>query len=149
MKKLFSKIKEFFKKLFHKESTPLPKKMKISWCYGGFDGSRAEEDKKVKISNFKMNSNSMAINWDSGMEYWGYGRTDPKGVACAFFYDDKSDTWFGGKFEFISTSRSTREWKNIKDKYKGWDYSKFISAKKHAFCVVSGDAKKRTNFVFD
>lgn len=154
--KLISKIKAFFKKLFSKSSkksdsssVPSVKKMKISWCYGGFDGSRANEDSNVKISNFKMDNRAMSIHWDKGMSAWGYGNTDPKGIACVFFYDDKSDTWFGGKFEFISTSRSTREWKNIKDKYKGWDYNKFISAKKHCFCVVAGDGKKRTNFAFD
>ena len=146
MKKLFSKIVEFFKKLFGKSSS---KNLKISWCYGGFDGSHAEEDKRVQISNFNMNSSNMTIQWTSGMSAWGYQHSDPKGIACAFFYDEKSDTWFGGKFEFISTSRNYREWSNIKDKYKGWDYGKFINAKKHAFCVVSGDGKKRTNFLFD
>ena len=149
MKKLLSKIKNFFKKLFGKSSTPSAKKMKITWCYGGFDGSKAEEDKKVQISNFKMDDRAMSIHWDSGMEAWGYGHSDPKGIACVFFYDEKSDTWFGGKFEFISTSRSTREWTNIKGKYKGWDYNPFINAKRHAFCVASGNGLKRSNFVFD
>ena len=149
MKKLFKKIKKFFSKLFKSKSNTNPKieKIPFEWRYGNFNGSKAKEDPNVVIANFTMNDKSMKIKWVKGMDAWGYERSDPKGVACIFYYDEVEKKYIGGKFEYISTSRSTRDWKNISGKYGGWNYTKFINAKKYAFLVTSEKGTKRTNIV--
>lgn len=146
MKKFLTKIIDFFKSLF---GSSKPENAKIEWTYGGLNASSAKEDPNVQIANFAMNFKSMTFTWTKGMSAWGYEHSDPKGIACVFLWDDGKKCWVGGKFEYISTSRTSREWTNIKNKYGGWDYSKFMAAKKHAFCVVSGDFKKRTNLITD
>ena len=153
MKNLLKKIIEFFKKLFKKhDATPDDShaKLILDFCYGGFRGGNAVEDKEVQIKDFKMNSKNMTYKWAlNDMAKWGYPHTDAKALACAFYYDESSKTWKGGKFDWISSSRLSREWENIYYGYNGWNSKAFFSAKKHGFCIVSGDARKRTNFITD
>ena len=147
MKKFFKNLWKKIAGLFGKKNGKSNKNVELSWVYGGFNGSKAKEDSNVVISDFTLDKRGMKIKWVKGMSAWGYDRSDPSGIACVFYYDQNAKKYLGGKFEYISTSRSIREWKNIKDKYHGWNYDKFINAKQFAFCVVSGDGKKRTNIV--
>ena len=154
MKRLFKKIIKFIKDLFkdHDDISPGDDqpKLALDFCYGAFAGGNAIEDKEVQIKDFKMNAKNMTYKWAlNDMAKWGYPHTDAKALACAFYYDEASKTWKGGKFDWISSSRLSRGWENIYSKYKGWDPNKFFAAKKHGFCIVSGDAKKRTNLITD
>ena len=145
MNKLFNKIKKFFCKLFGiKIKTTAAD---LDWRYGNFNGSNAKEDPNVVIADLTVNEKSMKIRWVKGMDAWGYGRSDPKGVACVFYYDEGEKKFIGGKFEYISTSRSTRDWANIKNSYGGWNYGKFVAAKRYAFCVISEKGLKRSNII--
>lgn len=118
--------------------------------HGGFNGSKAAEDPATQIGAFKFSSSGMSYKWTAGdLGNWGLARTDAGALACAFYWSDKEQAWIGGKFDWISTSRLTRSWENVRERYNGWDPDAFFSAKRHAFCIVSKDGCRRTNLVED
>lgn len=114
--------------------------------YGGFDGSRAVEDPNTQIADLHMTRSGLRYKWAKGnLRNWGVTPdTNADALACAFYWDGKQ--WVGGKFDHISTSRTTRDFKNLED-YKGWRSGPFFSAPKRAFCIVSQDGKRRTNLL--
>ena len=63
----------------------------------------------------------------------------------------KSDgkTFKAAKFDWISTSRTSRSFENIYDHYNGFDPDKFFSAKHRCFFIMSKDGKRRTNVLVD
>lgn len=127
------------------EAPPSPT---LVFRFGGFDGSKAKEEPGCRIGSLRMDRDGMSYKWLSGgCEALGASdRGDySKTLACAFFWD--GSRWIGGKFDWISTSRTSRSFENIHDGYGGWDASAFFSAKKRGFCIVSADGRKRSNFV--
>ena len=129
------------------EAPPSPT---LVFRFGGFDGSRAVEDPATQIGAFKFSSSGMSYKWTTGdLGNWGLAHTDAGALACAFYWSDKEQAWIGGKFDWISSSRLTRSWENVRERYNGWDPDAFFSAKRHAFCIVSKDGRKRTNLVED
>lgn len=122
----------------------------IVWLYGGVDGSRAVEDPETQIRNLRMDANGLRYDWaKGGCENFGaasetdYGST----LACAFFWDEAGRRWIGGKFDWISTSRTSRSFENVRAGYHGWDPEAFFHAKRHAFCILSANGKRRTNLI--
>lgn len=123
---------------------------KIIWSFGGYNGSGAEEDPDVQIKNVRIAKDRISYKWDNGdLSKWG--ATDPgdagKALACAFFWSEANGGWIGGKFDWISTNRTTRDTKNIDGGYNGWDAARFWAAPKRAFCIARADGRKRTNLV--
>ena len=122
----------------------------ILWKYGGFDGSHSIEDPNTQIGSVRMTANGMTYKWvKGGCENFGAkSREDADAaLACFFYWDEASKSWIGGKADWLSTSRTSRDWENIRCRYNGWDPDKFFAAKRRAFCVVSKDGKKRTNLL--
>ncbi len=118
----------------------------ISWKYGGFDGSKAAEDPATQIRDLKLSGDGLSYKWAKGdLSNWGLSKTDAGALACAFWWD--GSRWVGGKFDWISTSRTTRDFKNIRGRYHGWDPDRFFAAKRRAFCIISKDGKRRTNLL--
>lgn len=116
--------------------------------YGGFDGSRAVEDLATQIRDLRVSKDGLSYKWAKGnLRNWGLADTDAGALACAFYWD--GSTWVGGKFDWISTSRTSRSFENVRAGYNGWDSAAFFAAKKHGFCIVSKDGKKRTNLLED
>lgn len=122
----------------------------LDFRYGGFKGGGAKEDSRCRIGSFRMSLDGMSYKWVSGgCEALGatsredYDHT----VACAFYWD--GNKWVGGKFDWVSTSRTYRDFENIRTGYGGWDAVAFFRATKHAFCIVSADGKKRSNLIED
>lgn len=118
--------------------------------FGGVDGSRAVEDPNAQIADLRMTKSGMTYRWAAGgcenlgaKDRGDYSRT----LACAFYWSEKEQAWIGGKFDFVSTSRTTRSWNNINDGYRRWDAKAFFAAPKRAFCIVSTDGRKRTNLL--
>jgi hypothetical protein len=66
-------------------------------------------------------------------------------VACLFCYS--GGKWVGGKFDWVSTSRRTRDFKNIHEGYHGWSPTVFKNATAYAFVIVSKDGKSRSNVI--
>lgn len=118
----------------------------LVYKYGGFDGSRAVEDPNTQIADLHMTRSGLRYKWVKGnLRNWGVTPdTNAGALACAFYWDGKQ--WIGGKFDHISTSRTTRDFKNLED-YKGWRSGPFFAATKRAFCIVSKDGKRRTNLL--
>lgn len=118
----------------------------IAWKYGGVDGSKAKEDPATQIKDLRISGDGLSYAWAKGdLSNWGLSKTDAGALACAFRWDGKQ--WVGGKFDWISTSRTTRDFKNIRDHYNGWDPDAFFAAKRRAFCILSKDGRKRTNLI--
>ena len=122
--------------------------VELEYRYGGFKGGKAVDVPDCRISNLKISKSGMSYKWASGgCEALGAANREDysQTVACAFYWDGRK--WVGGKFDWISTSRTTRGWENVKSGYNGWDADAFFGAKRHAFCIVSKDGKKRTNLL--
>ena len=118
--------------------------------YGGFDGSRAAEDPRCRISKLRIGKDSLSFHWDTGIPSdWPRGDTKkgPMILACAFY--EEGGRWIGGKFDWVDEHRSSRPLENVHDGYNGWDAAAWKAAKKHAFCVVSADGKFRSNLLAD
>ena len=167
MKKLWKKIKAWFKKHFgdgedfttgYSTSTSSTSKPKasangdevdfasLSFCFGGF---KPKSDAKVcaKIRSLSVNEKGMSYRWDKGgCEDLGCkDAKDANALACMFY--QANGQWRGGKFDWISTSRLTRDFANIDGSYNGWDSKAFKSANHFAFVIVSKDGSKRTNVI--
>jgi len=117
----------------------------LKWCWGAFDGSKAAEDAGARIGSLKVSASGLSYKWEKGgCERLGASSaSDASCLACLFCFDGSA--WRGGKFDWISTSRTTRDMKNVEDGYNGWDAGAFRSAKAYAFVIVSKDGRKRTN----
>ena len=123
--------------------------IKLHYVYGGVKGENAVEDPKVKISNLRINGSSgMSYSWDNGssLAAWGLANDNAGALAC-IFYQDSNGEWYGGKFDWVSTSRRTRDFKNLNEGYNGWQPEKFYAAKRHGFLILSSNGKKRSNFI--
>ncbi len=120
----------------------------LQWTYGGFKGGDAKLGAQPRISGLKANNSGMSYSWVSGgCENLGatsasdYSHT----VACLFCY--YGGKWVGGKFDWVSTSRRTRDFKNVHDGYNGWSPTVFTKATAYAFVIVSKDGKTRSNVI--
>jgi hypothetical protein len=169
MKKLWKKIKAWFKKHFGdgedftetgtatggSSSKPKTKQnadgdevafSALNYCYGGF---KPKSDAKVcaRIRSLSVGK-GMSYRWDNGgCENLGCkDAKDANALACIFF-QDASGQWKGGKFDWISTSRLTRDFANIEQHYNGWNAQGFNNAHHYAFVIVSKDGAKRTNVI--
>ena len=124
---------------------PAADEPKLNWCWGGFNGSKATETDKAQIKNLKVSDDGMSYEWAAGgCENLGASSHDDADhtLACLFLDDGR-----GGKFDWISTSRRTRDFKNIHSGYNGWDVSAFKNAKKVWFCICSRNGLVRTNLI--
>lgn len=119
---------------------------RMDWRYGGFDGSRAVEDENTQISDLHMTRGGLRYKWARGnLRNWGLADTDAGALACVGFWE--GGTLVIGKIDWISTSRTTRDFQNLDDGYRGWKPALFWGAKKRAFCIASKDGKRRTNIL--
>lgn len=118
----------------------------LVWRYGGFDGSRAAEDPNTQIKDLHITKSKLTYKWAKGsLKNWGLADTDAGAIACCFFWDGKQ--WIGAKTDWISTSRTSRDFKNLNEGYNGWKPELYWAAPKRAFCIASRDGKKRTNLL--
>lgn len=119
----------------------------LAWNWGGFKGGSAKLDAKARIFNLAVKSNGLTYKWmQGGCENLGASsREDASCLACLFCLI--GGKWVGGKFDWISTSRTSRDFANISGGYNGWDKQAISKATKFAFVIVSKDGKKRTNVI--
>ncbi len=120
----------------------------LNWSYGAFDGAGAALADKPRIADLKVSSKGMSYSWaKGGCEDLGAASSSDfsQTVACLFCLVDGK--WSGGKFDWISTSRRSRDFVNIRDSYHGWPANSIERAKAFAFVIVSRDGKSRTNVI--
>ena len=124
--------------------------VKLLFKYGGVKADPTE-DERCRISNLKMTGSGLSMHWDTGIPAdWKKSADTGKGelvLACAFYWDAAQGAYIGGKFDWTNAARSTRSFENIKSGYHGWDWTRFDSAARRAFCVVSADGKRRSNLL--
>ena len=118
----------------------------LAWTYGGFNGSSAILD-TPRLSNASCNGSTYSYKWDVGMSGWGASDSDYSKSICAVFIE-RDGQWVGGKFDWVSTSRSFRELKHL-ESYSDWPSSgiKLPLRGKVAFVVVSANGKLRSNVI--
>lgn len=118
----------------------------LDWCYGGFDGSHAIWSDDVRIVLDSVFSLGLRYHYAYGdLRAISPANThdNPDCLACLFCR--VGDGWRGGKFDWISSDRITRDFSNIKAGYHGWQTDAVKSADAYAFCIVSKDGRRRTN----
>ncbi len=118
----------------------------MRWSYGGVNGGGAKKT-SASIGGLRFSRAGLSYSWTGpNLSSWGLGNSDTSAYACLFV--KKSDgSWVGGKFDWISSSRTTRDLKNVLQGYHGWSLSGVPNPCDAAFVIVSGDLKKRTNVI--
>ena len=118
----------------------------FTWAYGGFNGSRAALS-EPRIASLRMNGMSgLSYRWAGpDLSVWGLGHTDAAALAC-LFVRRADGSWVGGKFDWISSSRTTRDFKNLGG-YKGWTLAGIPNPCRAAFVIVSADGRRRSNVI--
>jgi hypothetical protein len=120
----------------------------LNWSMGGFRGAGALQHSGAVIGSLSVKSNGMSYRWVSGgCETIGAtSKGDADHTLACMFYKDDAGKWQGGKFDWISTSRTTRDFKNIHSGYNGWNAAAFDAATEFAFVIV-GTGGRRTNVI--
>ena len=120
----------------------------LNWDKGGFDGRKATRNEGVEIGSLNVGRDGMSYRWvKGGCEQLGAGsKSDYSKTLACIFYRDKAGRWTGGKFDWISTSRTTRDFKNTHSGYNGWNAAEFDAATEFAFVIV-GTGGRRSNVI--
>ena len=120
---------------------------RLSWDWGGFNGSGAALVQEAQIGSLSVSTSGLRYSWVSGGCEALDAANSHENANCiaALFVLDDTGTWRGGKFDWISTDRLTRDFKNIETAYNGWAPDAVKTAKAYAFLIVSKDGKRRTN----
>lgn len=124
---------------------------RLSWVYGGVNGSKAVESSGVQIRNLRVNVGSkISYAWAKArfrrtLKEWGLADSDASALAVFGYKFD--NIYKCGKMDWISTSRTNRSWENIKDGYGGWNDKECSAASEFIFLILSKDAKKRSNVI--
>lgn len=120
----------------------------FNWVYGGFNGSGATiHPFDPLLSNIRYTSNGLAFTYDRDLTAWGRAPGDAGGALACLFVQRADGSWVGGKFDWISSSRSTRDFKNIKSGYNGWSLADVPNPCQAAFVIVHVNGKQRSNVI--
>lgn len=114
----------------------------FNWAYGGFKGSGASHS-GVTISNLRMNGMNLTFNYDTDLSAWGFSSGQIGALAC-FFVKNSAGQWVGGKFDWISSSRTHRGLAHC-NHYEGWTLNGIPNPTEAAFVIVHPDGKRRSN----
>jgi hypothetical protein len=117
----------------------------LRWKFGNFNGARAKLS-SPRLANLKCSNNTLTYKWVTGMAGWGLSGGNAGAVAAAFV--QKSDgTWVGGKFDWVSTSRTSRGLENIRSGYAGWSLAGVPNPCQICFVVVDANGTRRSNVI--
>ncbi len=118
----------------------------LKWTYGGMNASGASLS-SPRIANLRINGDILSYKW-AGATLRAWGLSDSDLAICAFFYQRADGSWVGGKFDWISTSRTTRNFmSHCNGGYSNWTLSGAPNPCQVAFVIVSADGKKRSNVI--
>lgn len=117
----------------------------LQYTLGGFRAPNATLD-QPRISNLHVTKSGLSFTYDIDLSVWGIPHTEAgQALACLFVKID--GRWIGGKFDWISSSRNTRDFNNIHGNYNGWHSAYLADAEAFAFVIVHKDAKRRSNTI--
>lgn len=118
----------------------------LLWDYGGFVGANALPVDGVEIALDSVNPSGLRYHFEEGnlsALSAANSHDNPDCVACLFCLLDGE--WRGGKFDWISSDRLSRDFHNISTGYHGWPPDAIRRAAGFAFVILSKDGKRRTN----
>lgn len=117
----------------------------LDWRYGGFRGGGAVLA-SCRIKDLKVTSGGLSYSWEKGgCEDLDPACTHDKPCCTCALFCRVGGKWIGGKLDHISSDRTTRDFKNIKTGYGGWDASVLSKADAFAFVIEDDGARRRTN----
>lgn len=118
----------------------------LKWDFGGFRPATECLRSEVEISGLKIASNGLSFRYVHDLSVWGLGYGEAEALACLFVCDNDGN-WVGGKFDWISSSRTKRSFENVYGGYGGWSLSRVPNPCPAAFVIVSRDGRKRSNVI--
>jgi len=77
---------------------------------------------------------------------WGLSN-GAAGAIAAVFVQREDGSWVGGKFDWVSTSRSSRGLENVLSGYGGWSLAGVPNPCQICFVVVENSGKRRSNVI--
>ena len=117
----------------------------LSWRYGGING-RGYKPSAVSISGLRASHGGLSFRYKTNLSAWGYGNSDIAAYAC-MFVQTANGSWVGGKFDWISSSRSSRDFNNVYSGYGGWNLDNVPNPCQIAFVIIDANSKRRSNVI--
>ena len=117
----------------------------LQWKFGGVNGGGAALS-TPRLSSLRCSGNTLSYKWVVGLNTWGYGHDDA-GAICAAFVQKSDGSWVGGKFDWVSTSRSSRGLEHILAGYGGWSLAGVPNPCQICFVVIDSNGKRRSNVI--
>lgn len=122
----------------------------LQWAWGGFNGKNALPVDGCEIAELRVGGGKMSYKWQhGGCELLGAADRGDANCIAALFVHGTDGSWRGGKFEWISTSRTSRSLGNIEGGYHGWPGDAVEKATACAFVIVSKNGSKRSNVIME
>jgi hypothetical protein len=116
------------------------------FSYGGFNGSGAKLS-APRIANLRISGNNLSYSWAGpNLSAWGLGHSEA-GAVCCLFVKNSAGAWVGGKFDWISSSRTSRSFNNVNRGYGGWTLSGVPNPCETAFVIISSNGGRRSNVI--
>ena len=116
----------------------------LKWTFGGRPNGSGARNGGVVISGARFSSNGISFTYVKDLSAWGYSSGALGGIACLFVRKENGQ-WVGGKFDWISSSRRSRGFENVRAGYEGWNLAGVPNPCQAAFVIVSPDGKRRSN----
>ena len=118
----------------------------LKWTFGGKPNGSGARNGGVVISGARFSSNGISFTYNHDLSAWGYSSGALGGIAC-LFVQKTNGQWVGGKFDWISSSRRSRNFTNVLSGYHGWSLEGVPNPCAAAFVIVSPDGKRRSNVI--
>lgn len=119
----------------------------LRWSYGGIGGGGASQT-SATIKGLKVAGQNLSFGWGGpNLSSWGLSNDDYSGAYACLFVQTESGAWVGGKFDWVSSSRTSRNLENVFNGYSGWSLANVPNPCQVAFVIISADKKKRTNVI--
>jgi len=118
----------------------------LNWTYGGEKCSGAGHS-GVTISGLSMNANALSFKYNTDLSVWGISHGDTGNAWACLFVKNNAGQWVGGKMDWISSSRTSRDYHNVYGGYNGWTLHDVPNPCEAAFVIVHKSGKKRSNVI--
>jgi hypothetical protein len=118
----------------------------LRFTYGNFNGARAGLS-SPRIANLRFSSNALSYSWAGpNLSSWGMSAGQADAICCLFL-QNSGGAWVGGKFDWISSSRTTRDLNHVRGGYGGWSLGGIPNPSRAAFVIISADGRRRSNVI--
>lgn len=119
--------------------------------FGSPNVANARFNPDAQITGFKMDKKGMSYKWvKGGCEQLGAKDKQDAGMTLAVCgYSTNGIDFHVTKFDWISTSRTTRSWENVYEHYNGINPDMFFNAPKRCFFICDKHGSYRTNILTD